>query len=118
EWVNAEADDVFGVTGEQPYGGWRKAAKKLQEVAALKQPWTIHDLRRSVSTLWGDELNAPWEIVQRALGHSLKSKLGETSRYDRSPRWAEARKLYDAWGEFITTKIAQATGTTVMQINA
>jgi integrase len=115
-WVAPEADHVFGVNGERPYSGWRKAAKKLQELADLKQPWTIHDLRRSVSTLWGDELNAPWEIVQRALGHSLKSKLGETSRYDRSPRWAEVRKLYDAWGEFFVTKVVQVAGTNVVHI--
>lgn len=113
-WLAAEADHMFGVAGERPYGGWRKAATRLKEAAALTQPWTIHDLRRSVSTLWGDELNAPWEIVQRALGHSLKSKLGETSRYDRSPRWAEVRKLYDAWGEFFVAKLAQVTRANVL----
>jgi integrase len=105
EWINPDDDHVFGVSGRRPYSGWRKAAKKLQQVAALKEPWTIHDLRRSVSPLWGDELNAPWEIVQRALGHSLKSKLGETSRYDRSPRWGEVRKLYEAWGELFTCQL-------------
>jgi integrase len=72
-WLPPNADHLFGVNGERPYGGWRKAAKKLQKTAGLTQPWTIHDLRRSVSTLWGDELNAPWEIVHGRSGTASRA---------------------------------------------
>jgi integrase len=35
-WAAPDADHIFGVAGRQPYSGWRKAAKKLQQAAALK----------------------------------------------------------------------------------
>lgn len=104
---NPEADHVFGVQGERPYAGWRQSVGQLRKLAGLQEHWTLHDLRRSAATAWGEQLNMPEELINRALGHSRRAKIGETTRYERSMRLGELRKLYDAWGEFFMSRVAE-----------
>jgi|SRR6516164_3610130 integrase len=45
----ARRDYVFGL-GQGGYSGWSKAKAVLDKRASLKEPWTLHDLRRTVRT--------------------------------------------------------------------
>jgi integrase len=104
-WIDPDDDHVFGVKGRRPYAGWRQSVEQLRQLAGLKEHWTLHDLRRSAATAWGEQLNMPEELINRALGHSRRAKIGETARYERSKRLGELRKLYDSWGKFFMAKV-------------
>jgi hypothetical protein len=60
--------------------------------------WTLHDLRRSFSSLTRDELRADSEVIERALGHLPG---GIKGRYDFSQRKAERRELLEAWARLV-----------------
>jgi integrase len=110
-WIDTDDDHLFGVRGKRPYAGWRQSVGQLRKVADLKEHWTLHDLRRSAATAWGEELNLPEELTNRALGHRRRIRIGETARYERSRRLGELRKLYDAWGEFFLARVLEAQNT-------
>jgi integrase len=107
-WIDPNDDHVFGVKGKRPYAGWRQSVGQLRKLAGLKEHWTLHDLRRSAATAWGEQLNMPEELINRALGHSRRAKIGETARYERSKRLGKLRKLYDAWSEYFMGRVTEA----------
>jgi hypothetical protein len=63
------------------YGNWSKAKSKLDAIVGLKEPWTLHDLRRTVRTGLGMLGIAP-HIAEAVLNH-LPAKLIRT--YDPPP---------------------------------
>ena len=75
----------------------------------LKEPWTVHDLRRTVRTGLGKLGVAP-HIAEATLNH-LPPKLIRT--YDRNKYEAEKRSALDQWATHLKTIVAQATGANV-----
>jgi integrase len=104
----ATRDLVFGV-GKGGYSGWSKSKAELDKAAKLKEPWTLHDLRRTVRTGLG-KLGVQPHIAEAVLNH-LPPKLIRT--YDRNTYAAEKRDALDKWATHLKTVIAQATGTNV-----
>jgi integrase len=72
-----------------PTLSWVRCKRKLDETAAV-EGWTLHDLRRSFSSLSRDELHADGEVVELALGHLPP---GVRGRYDFSQRRQQRRDL-------------------------
>lgn len=72
-----------------------KGRKKAStEFVLSRGEWTVHDLRRTMSTQMG-ELRVPREVIDLCQNHVIGGKEGKVSRiYQRSPRWLE---LVDAW---------------------
>ena len=100
----ATRDLVFGL-GEGGYSGWSKSKAEIDEVAKLKQPWTLHDLRRTVRTGLG-KLGIQPHVAEAALNH-LPPKLIRT--YDRNTYAMEKRDALEKWGSHLKVTIAQAT---------
>jgi integrase len=100
-------DHVFGRDGTAPFQGWSAAVRKLKGAAKLQIPWTIHDLRRTGRTMWSEQLGLPYELGERALGHSLG---GEIETYDLSKRLHDLRDSFEKWGAFVALKVAQELG--------
>ena len=75
----------------------------------LKEPWTVHDLRRTVRTGLG-KLGIQPHIAEATLNH-LPPKLIRT--YDRNSYEAEKRTALDQWATHLKTIVAQATGANV-----
>jgi integrase len=98
---------VFGYTRAGGFCAW--AAYKRKFDVSLKEPWTIHDLRRTVRTGLGMIGVAP-HICEAVLNH-LPPKLIRT--YDRNKYEAEKRSALDQWATHIKTIVAQATGANV-----
>lgn len=89
---------VFSASGgRKPFAGWRRAAQLLWDAAGLQVNWTIHDIRRSVVTIMGDELHIPEETIARILDHSDRARRGVTALYDRSQRIATVAHALAAW---------------------
>ena len=99
---------VFGI-GKGGYSGWANSKAELDEVVALKEDWTLHDLRRTVRTGLG-KLGVQPHVAEAVLNH-LPPKLIRT--YDRNTYAAEKREALDKWATHLKTVVAQATGTNV-----
>ena len=70
---------VFGI-GAGGYAGWAKGKIAIDKAAKLKEPWTVHDIRRTVRTGMG-MLGVLPHVAEAALNH-LPSKPIRT--YDRN----------------------------------
>jgi len=115
----AAGDYIFTATfGRTSYAGWRRAAVTLAEAAALDQPWVIHDLRRSCATSLGEILNIEEGIIGRALGHSPRSRMGVTARYELSQRLVQVRSAMDAWSEAVVSYVTDKATSKVVSLVA
>ena len=104
-----DRDYLFGRTRAGGFSGWSKSKAEFDEALKLKEPWTAHDLRRTVRTGLGKLGIAP-HIAEATLNH-LPPKLIRT--YDRNSYEAEKRKALDEWATHLKTIVAQATGANV-----
>ena len=75
----------------------------------MKEPWTVHDLRRTVRTGLG-ELGVQPHIAEAVINH-VPPKLIRT--YDRNTYAAEKRDALDKWAAHLKVAVAQATGANV-----
>jgi integrase len=82
------------------FRSWSHAKIKLDDMLGLAA-WTIHDLRRSVSTGLREHLAADGHLVELILNHVSGARAGVAGTYDRSQRLAERRELLTRWSELI-----------------
>jgi integrase len=82
---------LFSVPARNGYSGWSKSKREIDKVAKLKDPWTLHDLRRTVRTGLG-KLGVQPHVAEAALNHP-PPKLIRT--YDRNTYAAEKRDALD-----------------------
>lgn len=69
------------------------------------EPFTVHDLRRSAATAWGEHLKVPPHIIERMLNHQPENQLIAT--YQRAGYVEEQRTAWLAWGVTIERFVAQ-----------
>ena len=110
---------VFTTRGDRPISGYSKAKARLDKaVAAARQtedglpaldPWTIHDLRRTVGTGLG-KLGTSRFIIGRVLNHADRTVTGI---YDRHEYLEEKRRALDAWGTYLGNLIGPPSGNVV-----
>ena len=82
-------------------------------LAALgkRKPFTVHDLRRSAATWWGEALGAAPHVIDAALGHAPRNAV--TATYQRQHYETEQRDMLRRWGALVRDHVAQAPGETV-----
>ena len=107
-----DRDYVFGRTRAGGFSGWSKGKTDFDKVVKLKEPWTVHDLRRTVRTGLG-ELGIQPHIAEAVLNH-IPPKLIRT--YDRKKYESEKRAALDQWATHLKSVVAQATGANVTAI--
>lgn len=109
---------IFTTTGENPVSGFDRAKKRLDaemvkvlqkqaveagldpaEVAV--QPWTFHDLRRSMSTIMHDDLDIAPHVVEAVLNHVSGHRAGVAGTYNRAKYLRQMREALTAWAGFI-----------------
>ena len=100
-----DRDYLFGRTRTGGFCGWSKSKAEFDDIVKLKEPWTVHDLRRTVRTGLG-KLGIQPHIAEATLNH-LPPKLIRT--YDRNSYEAEKRTALDQWATHLKTIVAQAT---------
>jgi integrase len=98
-------DCVFSTTGgKRPVSGFSKAKQRLDELIAKRgakeglpqmEPWTVHDIRRSVATHMA-RMGTPQEHIERVLGHVVQGVAGTYNRYSYMD---EKRAALEAWGK-------------------
>jgi integrase len=101
-------DYVFGRNGDG-YSNWSEAKNRLDATVSLKEPWTLHDLRRTVRTGMG-RIGVLPHVAEAVLNH-LPPKLIRT--YDRNTYAAEKRDALERWASHLAVAIGQASGANV-----
>lgn len=96
---------VFSTTsGKRPVSGFSKAKLRLDELIAKRaakeglppmEPWTVHDIRRSVATHMA-RMGTPQEHIERVLGHVVQGVAGTYNRYSYME---EKRAALEGWGK-------------------
>ncbi len=81
-----------------------KAKETLPPLADMK-PFTIHDLRRSAATCWGEHLKTSPHVIERMLNHQPLNKLVAT--YQRAVYADEQKEAWLAWGKMVVKRIAR-----------
>lgn len=67
-------------------------------------PFTVHDIRRSASTAWGEHLKIAPHIIEKMLNHQPKDKLVAT--YQKAEYWEEQKAAWQAWSDKVEAVIA------------
>jgi integrase len=93
----------------KPFSGWSKCKRDLDKAISAKciesglpdwptiNPWTLHDLRRTASTMWA-EIGIPQHINDKLLNHVTGSKQSRVARiYNRYEYLAEKRDALLLW---------------------
>lgn len=65
--------------------------------------FTVHDIRRSAATAWGEHLKIPPHIIEKMLNHQPLNKLVAT--YQRALYADEQREAWIAWGKIVEEQI-------------
>ena len=99
--------------------------KKLASGAPLADmpSFSVHDLRRSAATAWGEYLKTEPHVIERMLNHQPLNKLVDT--YQRAIYADEQKSAWLAWGTLVEQKIAKdladdnkdEASNNIMQIN-
>jgi integrase len=82
----------------------KKSKETLPPPLADMKQFTIHDLRRSAATCWGEYLKTSPHVIERMLNHQPLNKLIAT--YQRAVYADEQKAAWLAWGKMVEQKIA------------
>jgi integrase len=109
---------VFTTRGDRPISGYSKAKVRLDKAGAAVcraeelppvEPWTIHDLRRTVGTGLG-RLGVSRFVIARVLNHADRTVTGI---YDRHEYLEEKRHALEAWARYLGDIIAPSAADVV-----
>ncbi|MEO8963419.1 MAG: integrase arm-type DNA-binding domain-containing protein [Gammaproteobacteria bacterium] len=83
------------------------AINRLKKSAPLNElkSFTIHDLRRSAATAWGEHLKVKPHVIEQMLNHQPLNKL--VAIYQRATYTEEQKTAWLAWSEMIEHQIAK-----------
>lgn len=95
-----DRDFVFGRRGTG-FSGFSKAKAALGERCPLREPWVLHDLRRTFATEIG-RLGVPPHVVEAILNHISGTKAGVAGIYNRALYEAEKRSALQLWADYVT----------------
>jgi integrase len=90
----AAGDFVFsGATGAKPFSGFSTAKKRLDELVGDIEPYTVHDIRRTVRTRLAQLGVTPF-VGELVIGHT---QTGVHAVYDLHTYDAEKREALERW---------------------
>jgi integrase len=97
-------EHLFGARGFTGWAGAKAALdKRLGE--AVKPPFVIHDLRRTVATRMAD-IGIPPHIIETIQNHHSGHKAGVAGVYNRSSYEREVRNALAIWADHIRSLVA------------
>ncbi|GJE45864.1 tyrosine-type recombinase/integrase [Methylobacterium soli] len=90
---------AFG-SGDGPFSGFSRAKYRLDKQLGFKEPWVLHDLRRTAATGMS-RLGTSIEVVEKALNHVSGSFGGIVGVYQRHDYADERREALDRWASHV-----------------
>jgi integrase len=110
------ATNVFG-RGKRGFNSHSFAKRPLDEKLQFKDPWTLHDLRRTIATGL-QRLGVRLEVTERVLNHTGAARTGVAGVYHLHDYKDEKRAALEAWENHIRVCVAQASGENVTPLRA
>ncbi|MGC2079542.1 MAG: site-specific integrase [Xanthobacteraceae bacterium] len=93
-------------TGERvfaPVVSWHRSRELIAKKAGFAN-WTLHDLRRSVSTGMG-EIGILPHAIEAVLNHGSGFRSGVGGTYNRSPYFAEKKQALSLWADHVAAVV-------------
>jgi integrase len=101
----AHRDQLFGYSAAEGFTDWgRKSALDDRLVGKMTEPWTVHDIRRTVATKMAD-LGVQPHIIEAVLNHQSGHKRGVAGIYNRSSYDREVRAALALWVDHLRTLV-------------
>lgn len=102
----AHRDQLFGVSAAEGFTDWGCAKIALDDrvLGKMTEPWTIHDIRRTVATKMAD-LGVQPHIIEAVLNHRGGHKRGVAGIYNRSSYDTQVRAALALWSDHIRALI-------------
>lgn len=99
------ADTLTGVIARLR-GTVTGSKKKITDSAPLVdiKPFSIHDLRRSAATAWGEYLKTEPYVIEKMLNHQTLNK--SVATYQRAVYVDEQKSAWSDWGKLIENQLA------------
>jgi integrase len=95
---------VFG-DGPRGFQNWSRGRKSLDQAIGGERPtWTLHDLRRLVSTTMHDELGIQPHVVEAVLAH-VGHRSGVAGVYNLATYAAEKRRALERWATWVDATV-------------
>jgi len=88
------------------FNGWSKAKTRLDKTAGVTD-WTLHDLRRTYSTIHA-KIATPIHVTERLLNHLTGTISGVSAVYNRHTYAPEMRQAVDNYEAYIQSLLARA----------
>jgi integrase len=108
---------VFGRTA----AGWQNWSTMKRELDArlgsAVAKWTLHDLRRTVSTVLNDRLHIEPYVVEAILGHAGHYRSGTAGVYNRAVYLDQRRRALSLWGEYLMARV-EGRATSIVPLRA
>jgi integrase len=92
-------DQLFGARAAG-FTSWARNKPELDKRSGVTEPWTVHDIRRSVATRMADLGVAP-HVVEEILNHQSGHRSGPAGVYNRSRYGNEVRAALALWSDHI-----------------
>ncbi len=80
------------------------AARKAAGITVPMPEWTLHDFRRTGSTVMHEQLGVPPHVVEAVLGH-VGHQHGIAGTYNRATYAVEKRRALEKWTSYIETLV-------------
>jgi len=90
ESADTDGEFVFSNDGKSPAYLGSKIKAALDAHMKLKEPWRLHDLRRTACTMMGD-LGISADLIELCVNHISGVRAGVAGTYNRSERLEERR---------------------------
>jgi integrase len=104
-WTKRYGDFVFAHVGFRSWSyGKQQLDARLAAAGVQLEPWTVHDLRRSVATGMG-EIGIQPHIVEAVLNHVSGHKAGIAGVYNRATYGKERRAALAMWADHLLAAV-------------
>jgi integrase len=107
---------VFGRHPAKPFSGWgvSKAGldRRISAAGHQLEPWRLHDLRRTLSTMMHDRLGVAPHVVEAVLNH-ISHKAGTAGIYNRADYEVQKRQALAIWADHLLSIVEERAATVV-----
>jgi integrase len=105
---------VFSTTGRTPISGFGRAKERLDTAMEKRlgkslRPFRVHDIRRTVASLMGDDLDLDQGVIERCLGHLTGTQSGLMGTYQRQQYREKRKQAMGLWGAHVAKIVASGT---------
>jgi integrase len=88
------------------------------QARAVVAPWTLHDLRRSATTIMAEKLAVPPHVADKILNHKQGTISGVAAVYNRAAYLPERKAALEALGRWVEALVRPGAGGNVVPLAA